>query len=413
MEEQKLVDELQFMNKNNNNKLTDYIQFSKQRTYINNFNESNCEMCKFNPNNVSDDDEKKSLQLAYLLQVEENEEMKKDDEYIAKMMMGDEGIDQYFGAKNAHGEELVQSLSYPLLSLDGAKNIKIFHSPEILSCWVPQTAYSCGATSVANVINSLQKNATNVKQRDEVTTQHLLNIYVQQNNGTLRNLILQFEKKYLEIKINDMFTSFKRTIFRKSKTTFYDYSKDELFELATDWLDDEDIEYNKEMLTKLKGILRVKRGLAKLQRKVSPGPHTSVVGNSSLMKAAEIAASKHTNINLNARIFISNSKKRPEQESWNMLKKSLQDKNSQIIFHLTNHYAPVYAAREYMLHGKLQRQILTSYAGQKPSAWIHWTDALKIINKWAGYKFMIFELVTNSKMKCKVGKHPHRMKLSN
>ena len=58
MEEQKLVDELQFMNKNNNNKLTDYIQFSKQRTYINNFNESNCEMCKFNPNNVSDDDEK-------------------------------------------------------------------------------------------------------------------------------------------------------------------------------------------------------------------------------------------------------------------------------------------------------------------------------------------------------------------
>ena len=93
-----------------------------------------------------------------------------------------------------------------------------------------------------------------------MTTQHLLNIYVQQNNGTLRNLILQFEKKYLEIKINDMFTSFKRTIFRKSKTTFYDYSKDELFELATDWLDDEDIEYNKEMLTKLKGILRVKRG---------------------------------------------------------------------------------------------------------------------------------------------------------
>ena len=38
-------------------------------------------------------------------------------------------------------------------------------------------------------------NTTNVKQRDEVTTQHLLNIYVQQNNGTLRNLILQFEKK--------------------------------------------------------------------------------------------------------------------------------------------------------------------------------------------------------------------------
>ena len=40
MEEQKLVDELQFMNKNNNNKHTDYIQFSKQRTYINNFNPS-------------------------------------------------------------------------------------------------------------------------------------------------------------------------------------------------------------------------------------------------------------------------------------------------------------------------------------------------------------------------------------
>ena len=42
------------------------------------------------PDNVSDDDEKKSLQLAYLLQVEENEEMKNDDEYIAKMMMGDD-----------------------------------------------------------------------------------------------------------------------------------------------------------------------------------------------------------------------------------------------------------------------------------------------------------------------------------
>ena len=38
MEEQKLVDELQFMNKNNNNKLTDSKTWScKQCTYINNF----------------------------------------------------------------------------------------------------------------------------------------------------------------------------------------------------------------------------------------------------------------------------------------------------------------------------------------------------------------------------------------
>jgi hypothetical protein len=58
-----------------------------------------------------------------------------------------------------------------------------------------------------------------------------------------------------------------------------------------------------------------------------------------------------------------------------------------LIFHLTNHYAIIYALRE--VDGR--REILTARKGQRPSAWLCWDEARRILLQWAGYKILCVE----------------------
>ena len=97
-----------------------------------------------------------------------------------------------------------------------------------------------------------------------------------------------------------------------------------------------------------------------------------------------------------------------------MIKKSLKSPRRQLIFHLTNHYAPIYAAREFLgPENRVRKQILTARNGQRPSAWLDWdTEVLEIIGGWPGYNIIEFELCENGKARA-LEKHAHPMESSN
>jgi len=59
--------------------------------------------------------------------------------------------------------------------------------------------------------------------------------------------------------------------------------------------------------------------------------------------------------------------------------------NCGIVFHLTNHYAPIYGYRE--LNGQVQ--ILVPSAGQSPRMWQDFRTVRETILKWTGHAFMV------------------------
>jgi len=83
---------------------------------------------------------------------------------------------------------------------------------------------------------------------------------------------------------------------------------------------------------------------------------------------------------------------------WNALKAAFDKPRSVLLFHLTNHYALVYAWREWheeLPDGTLQshRQILTARKGQRPTAWLEFTECRSIMLGWSGYQMLQIQRV--------------------
>jgi hypothetical protein len=62
-----------------------------------------------------------------------------------------------------------------------------------------------------------------------------------------------------------------------------------------------------------------------------------------------------------------------------------------LLFHLKNHYALIFALREwYDTETKVyHREILTARKGQRPSAWINFNEARETMIGWEGYKIAL------------------------
>ena len=65
-----------------------------------------------------------------------------------------------------------------------------------------------------------------------------------------------------------------------------------------------------------------------------------------------------------------------------------------VIFHLTNHYALVFATRERSTvdtdgSATITRELLTSKAGQAPKTWIPFAVARRMPRGWSGYKMVV------------------------
>lgn len=61
-----------------------------------------------------------------------------------------------------------------------------------------------------------------------------------------------------------------------------------------------------------------------------------------------------------------------------------------LLFHLRNHYALIYACREWTdtKSGSHVRQILTARRGQRPSAWVDFDEVRELMIRWDGHRIM-------------------------
>ncbi len=64
--------------------------------------------------------------------------------------------------------------------------------------------------------------------------------------------------------------------------------------------------------------------------------------------------------------------------------------NEVLLFHLKNHYALIFAAREWVddRSGQCVRQVLTARKGQRPSAWVDFSEVREVMLGWDGYKII-------------------------
>jgi hypothetical protein len=64
--------------------------------------------------------------------------------------------------------------------------------------------------------------------------------------------------------------------------------------------------------------------------------------------------------------------------------------NEVLLFHLKNHYALVFACREWVDSGtgECVRQLLSARKGQRPTAWLDFAEAREVMLGWDGYKMV-------------------------
>jgi hypothetical protein len=78
------------------------------------------------------------------------------------------------------------------------------------------------------------------------------------------------------------------------------------------------------------------------------------------------------------------------QNQWDALRSAFTHDDTVLLFHLKNHYALIFALREWTHTetGECCREILTARRGQRPSAWISFMEAREIMISWEGHKIL-------------------------
>ena len=143
-------------------------------------------------------------------------------------------------------------------------------------------------------------------------------------------------------------------------------------------------------------------GLAKLRR---PKPSTALLGNWALLLAARtMEFEREQSIQLNGQYLLGKKVKNVKiqipissndapsviDKQWAELWSTFTRPESIIVYHLKNHYALIFAMREYQKdpHGPLIREVLTARKGQRPSTWISFAEVRNTVLKWNGYRMV-------------------------
>lgn len=90
-----------------------------------------------------------------------------------------------------------------------------------------------------------------------------------------------------------------------------------------------------------------------------------------------------------------------QDRQWSALSRELMREKSALVFHLTNHYAFIYAMRERVEEGGEQgegdgeggggrglrrvREVLTARRGQRPTAWVSFKECRRVMMSWSQY----------------------------
>ncbi|EGD75798.1 hypothetical protein PTSG_07917 [Salpingoeca rosetta] len=147
-------------------------------------------------------------------------------------------------------------------------------------------------------------------------------------------------------------------------------------------------------------------GMAKLTKE---RPSTAYFGNWGITSACKAVSSQYDTV-LECRPFMGKAMKgsrvqhklltrddaRKIEDQWRALFSEFNRSNTVLLFHLTNHYALVYAMREWEDDTGIVREILTARKGQRPKAWIGFTEVRKILLGWSGYQIMSITTPTPS-----------------
>lgn len=89
-----------------------------------------------------------------------------------------------------------------------------------------------------------------------------------------------------------------------------------------------------------------------------------------------------------------NDKPSKVDEHWAALRGAFCDSNVVLLYHLKNHYALIYAMREWSeradneFETKKVRQVLTARKGQRPSAWIDFSEVHDLLARARSYCIM-------------------------
>ena len=165
-------------------------------------------------------------------------------------------------------------------------------------------------------------------------------------------------------------------------------------------------------------ILKTLSGLRKLSDEKLPS--TAPIGNQGILEgcrllseacgfgASGITASLFMGIKrgvkstLTIAISLSDNKKTISLQ-WDCLRSAFADPSSVLLFHLKNHYALIFAIREYTSSSSSSsspsssspsdesspitiREVLTARRGQRPTVWISYEEMREICFSWEGYK---------------------------
>lgn len=78
------------------------------------------------------------------------------------------------------------------------------------------------------------------------------------------------------------------------------------------------------------------------------------------------------------------------QKQWDSLRSAFSHDDTILLFHLKNHYALIFALREWtsITTGNKSYEILTARKGQRPTAWISFEEARQVMIGWQGYKIL-------------------------
>lgn len=166
------------------------------------------------------------------------------------------------------------------------------------------------------------------------------------------------------------------------------------------------IDWSKELwdvITKRRGVLRLQ----------AERPNTAAIGSWGVKLAAEdLAASMGETVRVRCLLGKKGSMKAilnpvlagdgeaQVEQQWGALKTAFSRPNCVLLFHLTNHYALVFAWREWEEETKnpeelgaaqVRRQILTACKGQRPTAWLDFEEVRRIMISWSGYHLLQLE----------------------
>ena len=141
-----------------------------------------------------------------------------------------------------------------------------------------------------------------------------------------------------------------------------------------------------------------------LQKICAKRPSTSFFGNDGIIKAVKRLKEDHPGKEIFTKPFMAKvkpgdkekyfkltSKDTPETiaKHWKGMRDTFMSFDSVLLFHQVNHYSMIYALREWVnLSGKKQRQVLTAKRGQRPTAWLDFTEVRRILLSWGGHRII-------------------------